>query len=244
MSNEQLRIAVKESTVEWNEAVRQFRSERGQFATFESRDDAESVAARLSTPDAPVAVQAAAPQDPDDVDAYLVPDPDRRTHDPDGSVASGLTFDVSATQYGRLGEALVCCQRWDPPLLTYYARHDLAADELATDELCVELDRDPGAVVTDDGERWLPDCRAVARTARDGRPLAEYWCEVKTGDASFERDQRAGMAWKARRARVLTIRIDPAALPESYTARIRAVDPAGGEPAGAARVTHRLTDFE
>jgi hypothetical protein len=239
MADEQYRVAVKDSAAEHSGAVEEFRTERGRTVVFESRDDAEATAERLSTPDAPVAVQAAAPQDEGDVDAYLVPDPDRRTRDPDGSVDSGLTFDVSATQYGRLGEALVCCQRWDPPVLAYYARRDLAADDVR-----VELDRDPDAVVADDGARWVPDCRAVVRTD-GGRTLAEYWCEIKTGDASLERDQRAAMAWKAQRARVLTVRVDPSALPESYTARIRAVEP-DGEATGSnpSRVTHRLTDFK
>ncbi|WP_327053667.1 hypothetical protein [Halomicrococcus gelatinilyticus] len=237
MPNGQYRVAVKDSAAEHSGAVEEFRAERGRTVVFESRADAEATAERLSTPDARVAVQAAAPQDGSDADAYLVPDPDRRTRDPDGSVDAGLTFDVSATQYGRLGEALVCCQRWDPPVLAYYAREDLAADDVR-----VELDRDPDAVVTDDGARWVPDCRAVARTG-NGRTLAEYWCEIKTGDASLERDQRTAMTWQAQRARVLTVRVDPSALPESYTARIRAVGPVDGST-NASRVTHRLSDFK
>ncbi|MFC4358297.1 hypothetical protein ACFO0N_10100 [Halobium salinum] len=231
------RVAVKPSARAANEAVESFVGERGEQVDFTSEAQADAVARRLSTAgETPVGVQCAAPQDPTPVDAYLVADPERRTEVPTGSAESGLTFDVSGNQYGALGEALVLSRRRDPPLLTHVVREDPALDLSPgeTERLHVVVDTDPEPVCCVDpetGERreWRPDCRAVASLGADGRTLTEYWCEVKTGAASFQRGQRAAMETKAREAPVLAIRVDVDDLPDSYTARVERVSPADGD---------------
>ena len=227
------RVAVKPSAAEANEAARALVAEHGDTLRFDAREAAEARADRLSERgDVPVAIQRAAPQEPADVDAYLVASPERRTHDPVESDDGRLTFETTATQYGALGESLVCSHRVNPPVLTAYARADLA-DELSTGGdpgLRVDLDPDPGPVVyaSRDGETrlaWVPDCVARARDGPGGPVLAEYACEVKTGDASFQRDQAAVMAYEARERDVLKIRVDVTALPDEYTVRVDAVAP-------------------
>ncbi|NEU58341.1 hypothetical protein FXF75_16840, partial [Halorussus sp. MSC15.2] len=199
---------------------------------FDSETDAHRRARELSDDgDSPVKVQRAAPQDPDDVDGYLVAWPERRTRTPEGSPTEGLTFDTEANQYGALGEALVCTPAVNPPLLTHFAQvdADLAESEFDAEDLRVELDTDPDPVSVRSDRRWEPDCRAVVRTG-PGRPvLTEYWCEVKAGDGSFERSQREAMRAKAREATVLKIRVELDDLPDRYTAWVRKVSPEGGE---------------
>lgn len=235
-------VAVKASAVQANDAVESRRAAEGPVWAFASREGAAAAAEHLSREgEGRVRVQRSAPGD-DDADAYLVADPERRTRDPDGALGEGLTFDVSGNQYGALGEALVLAHPVNPPGITRYVREDLGtsrSDGAGTD-LRVVLDPDPDPVTVRDGSgsrlTWIPDCRALAR--RDGRVLGEYVCEVKTGDASFERAQRTVMAQTARTATVLAVRVDVDALPDSYTVRVReepAGDPDEGEPVDASR---------
>ena len=232
-------VAIKASARNANEAVAALADERGHRLSSSDRTTAEEWAADLSERgETPVEVQAAAPQDPTDVDAYLVAAPERRSRTPDGSVDGTMTFDTTATQYGALGETLLCCYESNPPVLAHYAREDL--DHLSDAErerLHLDVDCSPepvekrgeigksGTSETDGTKRWIPDCRAVARLGPDGSTLREYWCEVKTGDASFERDQRAVMRWKARDATVLKIRFDVEELPDSYSVTVSEVEP-------------------
>ena len=247
------RVTVKSSATAANEAARALVAERGETLRFASRDAAGTEAARLSESGAtPVAIQRAAPQDPDDVDAYLVASPDRRTHDPIESADGRLTFETTAAQYGALGEALVCRHRVNPPALTAYARADLE-DDLSGDAeraLRVEVDPDPEPVVyagRDPETRlaWVPDCVARVRAGIGGDVLRAYHCEVKTGDASFQRDQAAVMAYEAREATVLKVRLAVTDLPDAYTVRIDEVAPEE-PPAGLRRGPSpdaRLDDF-
>lgn len=265
------RVAVKPSTIDANEATRALTAERGNPLTFESRTAAEAEAARLSERGAtPVAIQRAAPQDPEHVDAYLVPRPERRTRDPIESADGRLTFETTAAQYGALGETLVCCYSANPPLLTAYVRDDLG-DEFSgdvEDSLWIDVDRDPDPVVygatsgdsatgrnnasgrdtaTDRATRlsWVPDCVARARDGPGGPVLSAYYCEIKTGDASFQRDQATVMAYEAREANVLKVRVDVDGLPDEYTARIDRVDPEE-PPRGISNLSSpdaRLDDF-
>ena len=242
------RVAVKETATEANEAARRFAEAEGAVVEFASRAAAVERAKRLSAEgETPVAVQQAAPQDRSGVDAYLVSRPQRRRHDPDGSVATGLTFDTTANQYGALGEALICSPTVNPPVLTYFAREDPDVPDAPADaDLRVELDTSPDPVVVGtDGKRWEPDCRAAVRLGPD-RPLCkEYWCEVKTGDGSFERSQRAAMRAKAREATVLKIRVDVRDLPQSYTAWVRTLGAGGDDEVAvtAGGPNSKLTDF-
>lgn len=253
------RVAVKPSTIEANEAVRAVAAERGETLGFPSREAAEAEAARLAEcGDTPVAIQRAAPQEPDEVDAYLVPRPERRTHDPVESADGRLTFETTAAQIGALGEALVCSYGANSPLLTAYARRDLddAFPGDPDDRLWIDVDRDPDPIVyagTDpDGGSyrdvrlaWVPDCVALARDGPGGPVLAEYACEVKAGDASYQRDQATVMAYEASERTVLKIRVNVDGLPETYTVRVDEVTPEE-PPAGLRRgwsPDARLDDF-
>ncbi|WP_128477162.1 hypothetical protein [Halorussus pelagicus] len=257
---EQFTVAVKESAREANEPARRLVTIEGDRVTFESETEAHRRARELSAEgESVVKVQRAAPQDPDDVDGYLVGWPQRRRQAPDGSPTEGLTFDTEANQYGALGEALVLTPEVNPPLLTHFARVDAdldttdgesGADDAETtasaEDVRVELDTDPDPVTVGSGRRWEPDCRAVVRLGPDRPVLTEYVCEVKSGDGSFERSQREAMRAKARETTVLKIRVDLDELPDSYTAWVRKVAPDGsdGEREGETyRVNSTLGEF-
>lgn len=225
----EFRVAIKSSATAANEAVRTLTDERGDVLHFDSREAAEAEAARLSERGtAPLGIQEVAPQDPTDVDAYLVSIPERRTHTPLESVDGRHTFETTAKQYGALGEVLILSYQANPPALVEYVRSTLVENEIDyhEDRLRLELDRNPDPVVftradTTSRLSWIPDC--VVRATVDGAVLDTYWCEIKTGDASFQRDQPAVMAYKACEAPVLKIRVDLSALPDRYTVRIEAV---------------------
>ncbi|WP_158055390.1 hypothetical protein [Halorussus halophilus] len=224
------RVAVKDSAKDENQAVRELAHEEGDVIEFPTKAEATQRASELSDEgDMPVKIQRVSEMDPADVDAYLVGWPQRRKHDPDGTVAEGLTFDTGANQYGALGEALVLSPETNPPLLTHYAKYDPAVPDDA--EIRVELDTDPEPVVVDQraGRQWQPDCRAKVRVGSRQKLAHEYWCEVKAGDGSFERSQREGMKRKAQDAPVLKIRVDVTELPQSYTAWVRQIAPDGTE---------------
>lgn len=256
-SSARFTVAVKRSARRANAAVRDVAADRGEALDYDSEAEAVAAAERLSAEgEGRVRIQRAAPQDAAGVDAYLVADPERRTHDPDGSVERGLTFDVTGNQYGALGESLLLAHPVNPPVLAHYARQDL--DGIDADgggrgdgeDFRVELDADPDPVTYLDGSgtrlTWIPDCLATARRGEAGRTLATYWCEVKTGDASLERAQRKVMAGKARVASVLILRIDVGDLPESYSVRIDEVepgDPGDGELLDEGGRDARLDDF-
>jgi hypothetical protein len=247
LSSESFRVAVKASAQEANEAARRLATTEGEVVGFDSEADAHRRARDLSADgETPVKVQRAAPQDPADVDGYLVAWPERRRRNPDGTPTEGLTFDVGANQYGALGEALVCSPAVNPPVLAHFARLDADLSERETDDLRVELDTGPEPVVVGSGtHRWEPDCRAVVRLGSDRPVLTEYWCEVKTGDGSFERSQREAMQAKARDATVLKVRAALDDLPDSYTAWVQRVrsDEDGPEREHEFRVNASLDNF-
>lgn len=239
--SEPFTVAIKDSATEANEAVWRFARDEAETVNFDSEAEAHQRASQLSDDGStPVKVQRAAPQDPSDVDGYLVAWPQRRRWEPDGSPTEGLTFDTEANQYGALGEAVVCSPAVNPPLLTHYARVDLDTDLGEGEDLRVELDTDPDPVVVGASKRWEPDCQAIVRLGPDRPILTEYWCEVKTGDGSFERSQREAMQAKAREATVLKIRVELEDLPESYTAWVREVKPDEGEANSETGDSYRL----
>lgn len=222
-------VLIKPSAMEANEAVAEYADRYGREVRFDSRSAAADLAELFSgNGDGTVVIQGAAPQDERDVDAYLVPKPDRRVRTPAGSIETELTFDVSAAQFGALGEALVLSYEENPPVLEHYVRRDLGR---ASDEpLHVLVESDPSPItatrVEDGGSiEWRPDCRAIATEVPDGRTLREYLCEIKTGGGSLQRDQLPVMRAAARRSSVLALRFDVADLPESYTVRIDEIEP-------------------
>ncbi|MFT4932321.1 MAG: hypothetical protein ACI91T_002212, partial [Natronomonas sp.] len=139
------------------------------------------------------------------------------------------TFDASGNQYGAVAEALLATPGTNPPALTYYVREDLDLN----DEVRVEVERERTVtreIDADDGRRtatWTADLVVTAYRPSTGAPLREYWCEIKAGAASFERDQTAVMRAKADdpAVTVLKIRVDLDPLPDRYGVRFDPVEP-------------------
>jgi hypothetical protein len=270
-SSERYRVAVKESALTGNGAVRERveealdatgsggavdRSEGGgrtnpdPVLRFAHEGSAVEAARGLSEAgETPVRVQRAAPTDRSDADAYLVAASDRRTEVPEGSIDSELVFDVNGNQYGALGEALVLSRRRNPPLLTHVVREDPGLDLSPTerDRLRVAVDTEPDPVVHSDPETgteyvWHPDCRAVAHLGTDGRTLATYLVEIKAGTGSLQRDQRVAMEREACERPVLTLRLDLDGLPDSYAARVEWIEPPTGDGGNEGSVRGERTE--
>ena len=236
-------LSIKESAARRNPAVGEYAAEHDRRVRLDSRAEAEALADRLSAAaDPPVRVQRAAPNDAAEVDAYLVPAPDRRVRDPAVTDDGTLVFDVGANLYGALGEALVVGTGDSPPLLTHYAARDL---ELPQDAIEVRVEADADAVAVPSGgdaARWQPDCVATVRRSGGDAVVAEYRCEVKAGDAGLERSQRAAMGSVADDVTVLVVRVSLADLPDRYAATVEEVAGGGESAASGARRT-RLDEF-
>lgn len=219
-------LSIKPGALEVNEALVKGQEEHGDVVTFESREQAEVFADHLSARDGDLRVQAAAPNDPADVDAYLLADHSPSITEPASVEDDTLTFDVGANLYGSLGEAVVLAGPHSPAI-EHFVENDLA-DVDFRDGLRVRVTR--GEFVSFEGlygehSRWLPDCRVEARDGWRDPPVEEYWCEIKTGNASFERTQVAAMRELAKDARVLKIRVLIDDLPQQYSVRIHEVEP-------------------
>ncbi|WP_238593261.1 hypothetical protein [Natronobacterium lacisalsi] len=65
----------------------------------------------------------------------------------------------------------------------------------------------------------------MARDGWNGDVLERYYCEIKTGNASFERSQMETMRELATEERVLKIRVLIDDVPDQYSLRIREVEP-------------------
>ena len=200
----------------------------GRTLEFGSRGHAENYARQLSAAAGSLRIQAAPENDPSDVDAYLLADHSPSIREPAAVDGDTLTFDVGATLYGALGEA-VLLESPRAHALHYYVRQDLELDD---DELVEGLDVnvESGKLVSFDGidkeqTSWIPDCVVVARDGWDGPVLERYYCEIKTGNASFERSQVAAMERLAREERVLKIRMHIEELPDQYSLRVHEVEP-------------------
>ncbi|GAB3680992.1 hypothetical protein GCM10028857_04540 [Salinarchaeum chitinilyticum] len=218
------RVVLKDSATE-NE-IAAARGGPGALLEYEDREAAAAAAKRYSDDgDVPVRLQAPAPQDPRDVDAYLVSNPERRVRRPEGTLDDGLSFETSAAQYGALGEALLTSHAQDPPALVAYARRTIDAD--GDGEPAVQLDADPDPITyrsreTEETVSWVPDCAATVTV--DGAVERRLLCEVKTGNGSTERDQRRVMEWAASERTVLLLRFDVEDLPDGYTTRIQEIE--------------------
>lgn|GEM_PF-6175595 len=140
---------------------------------------------------------------------------DRSVGEPAAVDGDTWTFDVGANLYGVLGETIVK-SGGKPPVIEYFVKQDL--DEYPDDlesGLRISVESDIYVPSDGDGNGWKPDCRVTARDGWDGEVLEEYWCEIKTGDASFERGQVETMRQLAAEARVLKIRVLIDELPTS-----------------------------
>lgn len=198
-----------------NEVVRSRFFARGESRAFESRESAEAFATHATKKgDVRVEIQAAAPQDPTGCDAYLVAIPARNTEEPANPEADAWRFHTEANQHGAIGELLATTPKTNPPAFTWFVRRDLGDP--------------PGLVVrvrddVDPVGRWRPDCRLVASV--DGDVVEDYLCEIKTGNASFQRGQRDGMDRHAESGRVLTARVRIGALPDEYEVTVNEYEP-------------------
>jgi len=217
------RVSVKNSAIDANQAVADL-ADRGRVIECDSRADAESLAARHGTAGAPIRIQNAAPQDPADVDGYLISDPERYIAEPKDTDTPGLTFDVGPNQYGELGEALVCGSYGLSRGLKHYVYEDL--DGVNEESHRIRAITDPD--LPDDkasGVSWSPDCEIRVYPQKDIRLVQQYFAEVKAGGGSFERNQVSGMGAVARDYDVLKIRLVLKDLPDEYTLRINHVNP-------------------
>lgn len=226
------RVAIKDSVRRVLDAETLPTSGASDSLEFPSRAAAEARIEALSrTETGTLELQRPAPNDPADVDAYLVYYPETRKRDPDGTLEDGWTFDTTANQYGDLGEALVTAA--DTPALNHFVRQDLAdvLEDRHLDRLEVRCVTRPVEFdwttirAAADGERpgWTPDCEVRAHLPDRRDPLHRYFCEIKTGEASFERNQAAGMEAVSEIADVLKIRVTIDALPDEYTVKVRRI---------------------
>lgn len=196
---------------------------------FGSRSEAEEYARRLSSSSGSLRIQSVAPNDPRDLDAYLLAGHDPSIKEPAEVDGETLTFDVGANLYGALGEA-VLLNAPRPHAIIHFVKRDLGLDNGGPAER-LRVDVEAGSFVSlddaVDGTRlnWVPDCVVFARNGWNGPVLEKYYCEIKTGNASFERSQAAAMERLAEEERVLKIRILIEELPERYSLRIQEVEP-------------------
>lgn len=217
-------VSIKQNAIESNDTVAELVEEQGTVVEFQSREDAETHAQRFSRSGDRVRIQKVAPQDPDDVDGYLIHSPKRYTSEPKASNLSGLTFDVGANQYGELGEALICGSYGLAPGVKYYFNNELEnVDEEKHRLRGINRPYLPDSIKSD--VSWSPDCLVQVHSRTDWEVVDQYFCEVKTGDGSFERNQPNGMMTVANEYGVLKIRVIVDQLPDEYTIRITEVSP-------------------
>jgi hypothetical protein len=221
-------VEVKSGALEVNCRLREAVEVHGRTLDFGSRQQAENYASQLSASDGSVRIQASPDNEPRDIDAYLLADHDPSIKEPADVDGDTWTFDVGANLYGSLGEAILL-ESPKPHALIYFVRQDLDVDD---DDLewGLNVDVTPGqplAVDSSNGaKRWTPDCVVKAKDGWD-EVLEQYYCEIKTGDASFERSQVEAMEGLASDERVLKIRVGIDDLPDQYSIRIHEVGPSG-----------------
>jgi hypothetical protein len=219
-------VEVKSGALDVNGELREVVERRGHTLDFGSRAWAEDYARQLSATDGELKIQAAPANEPDEIDAYLLAGHSPSIKEPAAVDGDTWTFDVGANLYGSLGEAILLHSP-KPHALVYFVRQDLDLDEDKLEwGLNVEVTAaEPLAVEHSDGlKRWTPDCVIEARDGWGGETLETYYCEIKTGDASFERSQVETMEALARDKRVLKIRVDIENLPDEYSLRIHEVE--------------------
>lgn len=220
-------VEAKPGALNVNETLVDDVEAHGRILNFGSRTHAESYARQLSAADGALRIQAAPANEPSDIDAYLLADHDPSIAEPAEIDGDAWTFDVGANLYGTLGEAILL-HAPKPHALVYFVRQDLDIDE---DDLewGLHVDVDPWSPLSVDraGERrrWTPDCVIEVTDGWSGRTLERYYCEIKTGNASFERTQVDTMQELAREECVLKIRVDIGSLPDQYSVRIHEVEP-------------------
>lgn len=223
-------VEVRSGALATNSGLGEAVETHGRTLEFGSRSHAEDYAQQLAASGGSLRVQAAPDNDRRNVDAYLLADHDPSIGEPADVDGDTWTFDVGANLYGALGET-VLLEPPNPHALEYFVRQDLNLDDDDRLERGLNVDIQSGGIISIDGDqdadpdRWIPDCEIVAADGWDGPVLARYYCEIKTGNASYQRSQIAAMEELAREERVLKIRVQIEELPERYSLRIREVEP-------------------
>ena len=216
------RMEIKGNAIKLSSAIRDVSEERGHIVEFESEEAAESWKNKFSVENGQIRISTVAPQDPRDLDGYLIGFPERNTHEPKQTEKVGLTFDVGANLYGEIGEALICGSYGLSPGIQYYFFEEVEGVN-QQDNWIRSISRPNLANITDSEISWSPDC-LIEVGDYETSSTAQYFCEVKTGDASFERNQVEGMERVAKNYNVLKIRVIIENLPEEYTVRINEVE--------------------
>ncbi|WP_227355999.1 hypothetical protein [Haladaptatus salinisoli] len=221
-------VEMKDNAIEVNNTLSKVVTTHGRTLDFGSRAHAEAYGSQLAAGDGSLRIQAAPANDSSNVDAYLLADHTPSITDPAETDGKTWTFDVGANLYGTLGEAILTSTP-KPHALYYFVRQDLVLDDRELESrLALEIESGrPISVDHPDGEKWwIPDCIVRAKDGWDGCVLARYYCEIKTGNASFERSQGVVMEELAAQERVLKICVKIDDLPEQYSLRIQEVTPA------------------
>ncbi|CAI50784.1 uncharacterized protein NP_6008A (plasmid) [Natronomonas pharaonis DSM 2160] len=231
-SGDSFRVVIKKSALEANDAARRLCDKEGDCVAFDSEKEAEEMAAEL-TRDATgeIKIQQAAPNDPADVDAYLVHFPKQRKRTPDGSLQKGWTFDTTANQYGAIGETLITAP--GTPAVKHFVKQDLGplpSDEVGS-RIRTEVKTDKEefdwetlrSAVANDWINWTPDCEIRVLIGYPPAQVHQYFCEIKSGDASFERNQQGAMDAASKNVDVLKIRVTLEGLPNEYSVKFRRV---------------------
>lgn len=223
------RVEAKPDALDVNAALRNAIENHGNPLEFKSKPTAATYTDQLSATDGDLRLQTAAPNDPTDVDAYLLADHNPSIKEPAESEGDTLTFDVGANLYGTLGEAILTAPP-KPHALIHFVNQDLNVDDTSLEygvRVDVETDCPLTVPESDTGttHRWRPDCKLIARDGWNGPVIETYYCEIKTGNASFERSQATAMRTLAEDERVLKIRVLIDKLPDQYSLRIHDVSP-------------------
>ncbi|WP_435335864.1 hypothetical protein [Haloarchaeobius sp. TZWWS8] len=218
-------VAVKQGALDANQTLARDVDSVDEVLEFGSRAEAEAYAIQLSAGSGGLRVQAAAGNDPTGVDAYLLAAHAPSITEPATTEGETWTFDVGANLYGTLGEAVIV-DGAKPHAIEHFVREDLAVSEDELEQgLRVQVESGwPICVETGEGtETWVPDCVVEVHDGWNGPELANYYAEIKTGDASFQRSQSAVMKALAVDERVLKIRVRIEDLPDQYAVRIQEV---------------------
>jgi len=216
------RVALKESAKEHNPCVHEIVSKEGTIKEFESSRQAERFTEEMCARGGAVRLQSVAPQDPAEINAYLVSDKQQNEWEPIESDEQSATFPVGANTYGGLGLGLIYLGGKTSPALSHYFTEQASPSKQGR-VLHVDVEPTlPNDIKDETG--WRPDLQIEVATG--GRSSKEvYFAEVKSGDSSFERQQRADMQRVSGNYGVLRIRVVLDELPEEYTVRIDEVRP-------------------
>lgn len=224
-------VEIKPSATETNRAVAELAEGEGELLEYVSRQEAELHVDNLTEQGGGrVALQKVAQSDSTSADVYLVSRPERNVWTPVDPDADTWVFGVGANQYGAIGEALIKTPGGSPPALKNFIERDVDCEEDA--ELHISMREDMAQSKYHDTrgrpryKNWLPDCVVEVEKGYPGELIREYWCEIKTGNSSFERNQVEWMEQKASESgiTVLKIRVGLDDLPDQYSVRFDKVD--------------------